>query len=247
MRRSACIFAIVFSGIPAAWAQPAALPAFEAASIKPNNSGGNYVEVTPGALLVHSATLATCIRWAYGVSYSQIAGADPAGPGLLNSQRYEIIAKTAGPLPDSELRVMLQNLLAERFKLAMHRQTREMQTYALEVEKSGPKFRESQEDGASQELAKSKVNRQWKRTTMAQLADSLSDAMRAPVADRTGLPGKYDFALDLTPYLPPTGDQLDLPLMMVTAIREQLGLKLTAVRAPVEVLVIDHLEPPSAN
>jgi uncharacterized protein (TIGR03435 family) len=215
-------------------------PQFEVASIKPSDTGGNYVEVTPAGLTVHSATLATCIKWAYGVQFSQISGAD-------SPERYDIVAKTAGPVPPDELKRMFQALLAERFKLALHRQSREMQIYALELEKSGPEFHESQGDGESQQQAKSKLNRQWKWSTMAQFADNLSDAMESKVIDQTELAGRYDFALDLTSYLPADRERPDLPSMMLTAIREQLGLKLSATRAPVEVLVIDHVEKPSPN
>jgi uncharacterized protein (TIGR03435 family) len=217
-----------------------AAPQFEVASIKPSDVGGNYVEVTPAGIIVHSATLATCIKWAYGVQFGQISGVD-------SPERYDIVAKTAGPVPSDELKQMLQALLADRFKLALHRQTREMQVYALEIEKKETKFHESQGDGESLQQAKSKLNRQWKWTTMAQLADNLSDAMESKVIDRTGLPGRYDFSLDLTPYLPAGGERPDLPGMMLTAIREQLGLKLTAIRAPVEMLVVDHVEKPSPN
>src|SRR5580693_9201777 len=98
----------------------AAAPQFEVASIKPSDTGGNYVEVTPAGLIAHSATLATCIKWAHGVQFSQISGAD-------SPERYDIVAKTAGPVPSDELNQMFQGLLAERFKLALHRQTREMQ------------------------------------------------------------------------------------------------------------------------
>jgi uncharacterized protein (TIGR03435 family) len=230
---------LAFSAAAFGVAQLAA-PQFDAASIKPGDTGGNYVEVTPAGLIAHSATLATCIKWAYGVQFSQISGAD-------SPERYDIIAKTSGPVPPDELRQMFQGLLAERFKLALHRQTREMQVYALEIEKQQPKFHESQGDGESQQQAKSKLSRQWKWTTMAQLADSLSDAMESKVIDHTGLSGRYDFSLDLTPYLPADRERPDLPGMMLTAIREQLGLKLAAIRAPVEMLVIDHVEKPSAN
>jgi uncharacterized protein (TIGR03435 family) len=218
----------------------AAGPQFEVASIKPSDTGGNYVEVTPAGLSIHGATLATCIKWAYGVQFSQISGVD-------SPERYEIVAKTAGPVPAEELKQMLQNLLADRFKLSLHRQTRDVQVYALEIEKKEPRFHESQGDGESRQQAKSKLNRQWKWTTMAQLADNLSDAMESKVVDRTGLAGRYDFSLDLTPYLPADGERPDLPGMMVTAIREQLGLKLAATRAPVGVLVVDHVEKPSPN
>ena len=254
MRASALV--LIFAAISLAAQAPAAdAPRFEVASIKPANTGGNYVETKPGTVLVHSATLGTCIKWAYGVTFSQISGAAPAGADLLNSERYEIAAKASKPVPDATLRLMFQNLLADRFKLALHRQTREMQVYALQLEKDKPKFHESEGDGESrQQLVGSKLHRQWKWTTMAELADNLSEAMQGPIVDRTGLTGRYDFDLDLTPYLATGGDrpesgrlQQDLPGMVATALREQLGLKLTATRTPVEVLVIDHAEKPSPN
>jgi uncharacterized protein (TIGR03435 family) len=149
-------------------------------------------------------------------------------------------------VPDTQLRIMLQTLLADRFKLVLHRQSRELQVLALVTEKSGPKFHESQGDGESKQQASSKLARRWQWTTMAQLATSLGEAMQAPVVDQTGLPGKYDFALDLTPYVI-TGERPDISAMMVTALREQLGLKLEHRRAATDVLVIDHLEKPTAN
>jgi uncharacterized protein (TIGR03435 family) len=227
-------------------AQTVAPAAFEAASIKPDDSGGNYIEATRGTLTAHSATPATCIMWAYGVQSSQVSGANAAVSGLLQSARYTIVAKAAGPEPDSQLRMMFQTLLAERFKLAFHRQSRELQGLALVIEKSGPKFHESQGDGESKQQASSRLTRRWQWTTMAQLATTLGEAMQAPVTDETRLPGKYDFALDLTPYVTP-GERPDISAMMVTAVREQLGLKLEPRRTATDVLVIDHLEKPTAN
>src|SRR5579872_1533979 len=151
-------------------AQTVAPVAFEVASIKPDEAGGNYIEATRGILTAHSATPAACIMWAYGVQSSQVSGANSAVSGLLQSSRYTIIAKSAGPVPDSQLRTMFQALLTERFKLAFHRQSRELQVLELVVEKSGPKFRESQGDGESKQQASSKLARRWQWTTMAQLA-----------------------------------------------------------------------------
>jgi uncharacterized protein (TIGR03435 family) len=85
---------------------------------------------------------------------------------------------------------------------------------------------------------------------MAQLADNLSGAMEAPVLDRTGLLAKYDFSLDLTPYMSgdsQPGQRPDIATMMITAIQEQLGLKLESRRMQTEVLVVDHLAKPSEN
>jgi uncharacterized protein (TIGR03435 family) len=185
--------------------------------------------------------------WAYGVQQGQISGENSAVSGLLQSDRYTIIAKAAAPVPESQLKIMFQTLLAERFKLALRRQTRELHVFTLVVDKNGPKFGQSQGDGESKQSASSKLARRWRWTTMSQFAGNLGEAMQAPVQDQTGLLGKYDFSLDLTPYLPATGERPDIAGMMVTAVHEQLGLKLESRRAATDVLVIDHLEKPTPN
>jgi len=149
----------------------------------------------------HGATLVTCIIWAYSVQRSQVTGATATMSRMLDVERYDIVAKTSSPVPVNQLKQMLQRLLADRFAMTLHHERREMQTYALVVEKGGPTFRESSGDGESVERSASKLNRQWTRTRMAQFADQLSEAMQAPVVDETGLVLKYDLALDLTPYL----------------------------------------------
>ncbi len=141
---------------------------------------------------------------------------------------------------------MFQALLAERFHLSVRHESREIRVLAMVVEKSGPKFHQSSEDGESRMQAPSKLTRRWQSTTLAQLATNLGEAMRTPVLDETGLPGKFDFALDLTPYLDPNG-RPDIAGMMVTAVREQLGLKLESRRQTSDILVIDRLDQPSAN
>jgi uncharacterized protein (TIGR03435 family) len=225
----------------------APVPAFEVASVKPNPAGGNRIETRPGELRITSATLTTCIVWAFRVQSSQVSGADAKVASELNSERYDIVAKSGDPASENELRVMLQNLLADRFKFAFHRQTREMRAYALQVDKRGPRFYESTGAGESMQQAKSKLIRQWKWTTMPQFAAVLSEAMEAAVEDQTGLTGKYDLSLDLTPYLSTDGARTELAGMMVTALREQLGLTVESRHVPIDVLVVDHVEHPSAN
>lgn len=208
------------------------------------------MEVTPGAVVVHSATLATCITWAYGVQFRQVSGADSAISRLLDSERYDIVAKPGGRVPEAQLKLMLQALLADRFQLTLHRETKDMQSYALVVAKNGPKFSESKEAGESEQRASSKLVRQWTRTTMAQFADNISGAIEAPVLDQTRLPAKYDFSIDLTRYMPAEaqpGQRPDIASMMITAIQEQLGLKLESRRLQTEVLVVDHLAKPTEN
>jgi uncharacterized protein (TIGR03435 family) len=222
-------------------------PAFEVASVRSNPGGGNMIEVTPGHLHVTSATLATCIKWAYRVQNGQISGRTSAISDLLNTERYDIVAKSTELVADQQIRLMLQTLLADRFKLVLHKEARDTQMYSLLLEKNGRKFSESQGAGESEQQSKSKLTRRWKWTSMKQFADTLSDAMQAPVVDQTGLLGTYDFSLDLTPYLPTTGERPDLAAMMVTAIREQLGLRMESHKAPIDVMVIDRLEKASEN
>jgi len=247
---TAAVLAFTLFGLPAAAAQEGntAHPSFEVASVKPSEGPGNYIEVTPAGIIAHNASIAACIRWAWGVSFSQIAGASPDGADVLNSGRYEIIAKTSRPVEESQLRLMLQSLLADRFRLALHREMRETQTFVLVVDQKGPKFHESQDEGGSQQTG-SKLTRVFKRITMTELASELSDAMRAPVIDRTGLSARYDFTVDLAPYMnaAPEQQRPDIPAMVASAVRDQLGLKLTSLKAPVEFLVIDRLETASPN
>src|SRR5579872_1940326 len=223
------------------WAQSA--PAFEVASIKPNTGSGNFVEVTPGGITVHTGTLATCLTWAYNLPYEQVVGANSGVTDLLTSERYDIVAKSPGHVSESQLRLMLQGLLAERFKLSAHQESKDLQVYALVVAKNGPKLKESEPGAESRQQAKSRLVRQWTSTRMAQLAQEISGAMGATVVDQTGLAASYDFGLDLTPYLPgdsEQGQKPDLPAMMRSALQDQLGLRLETRKAPVTMLIVDH-------
>jgi uncharacterized protein (TIGR03435 family) len=237
---------LALSALVHAQARPDAAPTFEVASVRPNPSGGNRIEVTPGRLTVSSATLGACIKWAYDVQDVQISGANSQVSGLLNSERYDIEAKSTEPVPDGQMKLMLRSLLAERFEMTFHKETKEMGGFALVVDKNGPKFHPSQSDGPSR-LQGSKSIRRWTATTMPELAAAVGEAMEAPVVDETGRSAKYDFSVDLTPYMPVGGERPDIPSIVVTAIREELGLKLEPRKAPVTVMVVDRLEKPSSN
>lgn len=114
--------------------------AFDAASIKPNNSGARAggVRSTPGRVIGVNATAKSLLQWAFNVRGYQISG----GPNWLEADGFDVEAKTDGGATENRLRPMLQNLLVERFKLAAHRSTREMQVSALMVAKSGLKAHE---------------------------------------------------------------------------------------------------------
>jgi uncharacterized protein (TIGR03435 family) len=227
---------MMMAGTPQLWTQSL----FEVASVKASRTGevqdSEDIRSSPGALTVRHATLNSCIKWAYGLNDFQIAG-----PAWLSSDRFDIVAKAAGPAKEDQLRLMLQTLLAERFKLVLHREKREAQGYVLAVGKGGLKFHESKSDGAST-MTPGRFGFAAQRISTAQLAEYLAIPLRRPVLDLTGLTGRYDIALDLTIH---AGNEVrpdDIASLVLTAVQEQLGLKLEARKGPVEILVIDHVE-----
>ena len=147
-------------------------------------------------------------------------------------------------------------LLADRFRLVIHRESKEAPVYALVVGKSGPKVEESKEpDGAPQNMSTNnnggKVQMTAKRISMAQLATNLSGNLGRPVLDRTGLPAKYNFKMDWSVDLNArqaenSGLDSSGPTIF-TAIQEQLGLRLESTKGPVEIIVIDRAEKASEN
>jgi len=219
-------------------------PSFEAASIKPTQMTGQGASIDrhPGMLLMKNVTLQDCIREAYGVTDSQIAGQN-----LLSPDRYDIVAKVPPRVTTDQHRAMLQALLAERFKLAVHHGTKEMPVYLLVVAKNGPKIQaeESNNGGITSHRA---GYMSAKAIAMSRLAMFLSGEraqLEHTVVDRTGLSGTFTFKLEWTPDDKQGADTLGPSL--ATALQEQLGLKLEAGKAPMEILVIDHAEKPSEN
>jgi len=226
-------------------AQPAAAPQFEVASIKPSAEppGSSGITTKKGRLTAQNVTLKRCIRGAYGVPEIQILG----GPPWIGDDRYFIEATAAGPVGDPELSVMLQALLAERFKLALHRETRALPGYALLVGK-GLKAKRSDPDSESR-TNYSQKSIQAERCTMAQLAQKLSDALHTPVADLTAISGAFDFTLEWTPddMKAALGGNAPFGPSIFAALQEQLGLRLESRKVPTGVVVIDHAERPSEN
>jgi uncharacterized protein (TIGR03435 family) len=240
------LFASALSVFPATAQQPA----FAVATIRPSAAQVQFehdgkTDILPDTLRMRDVTLNTCIKLAYGVQDSQISG-----PGLLRSEHYDISAKTDAPVDRDQMKLMLQTLLADRFRLSFHRENRELKGFALIVVKGGPKFHEATGDGETsrQNTATGTIA---KSITMREFADFLSGPVEAPIVDKTGLPGKYDFTLDFTSYLPP----LDRPTkiddflgVMQAALEGELGLKLEPrKKETIEVLVVDHVEKPSEN
>jgi uncharacterized protein (TIGR03435 family) len=233
---------------PRATQSPAAtLPEFDAASIKPvDPSGGGRTSVVwfePGrAFTKNSVTTYRIILAAYHLREYQLFG----GPAWASSDWFTLQAKAADSSADeSQLRLMLQTLLIKRFQLVAHRETREMPVYALIVSKNGTKLREwKQGDPVPPRAGTERSVSAMGPRTMERFVDELNlpglsamYGLNRPVLDKTGLKGVYLFNY-----------WWDSPEDFTTqVIEDQLGLKLESQKAPVDALVIDHIEKPTEN
>jgi uncharacterized protein (TIGR03435 family) len=150
---------------------------------------------------------------------------------------------------------MLRSLLEDRFKLAVHIETRELSVYVLTVAKGGPHFKASEDDGPMGAARQDGAFR-YRRTPMAYLAGTVLSnlpSLGRPVLDRTGLDGIYDFSLNLfdpdkaRSESDPKGDLQQQVDNGMSASLKDLGLKLESQKGPVEILVIDHVEKPPEN
>jgi uncharacterized protein (TIGR03435 family) len=236
----------------AAWAvfgQSAAAPQFDVASVKVSLDGPNSVSgITTGhgKMDARNVTLRRCIIGAYSVGPNQVVG----GPDWLDSERFEILAKADTPTnSDALLMSMLQELLATRFQLTLHREKRTIPAFVLEVGKKGPKLEKADggESSTSTTGSNAGVTIDARNTDMDSFARILARKTDLPVVNQTGLEGVFNFKLKWTPENArvTAGANEEPPLF--TAIQEQLGLRLRSQRTPVEVLVIDRAERPSAN
>jgi uncharacterized protein (TIGR03435 family) len=150
---------------------------------------------------------------------------------------------------------MLQTLLADRFSLQIHRETKPLPVYLLTVAKNGPKLKAAAQPGngsvlwglAGKPSGEASVHLTAKAASLPRLADSLSNIAGRPVLDQTGLNGSFDFTLEYASEANTPGATPFAGPALFTAFQEQLGLKLEATRAPLEILVIDHVEKPSPN
>jgi uncharacterized protein (TIGR03435 family) len=247
--------AILFSALMAtsALAQSPA-PAFEVASIKISPQFMNWSGFrSPGAgrFEASHATLRAMAAYAYDVRDFYVSG----GPGWAGTDRFEIEAKAEDNATPAQMRLLLRALLEERFKLTVHRETKEATVYQLVAVKGGPKLQEGRGDGFISFGGRGEVSGHG--ATTKDLAGYLQTLLGQPVLDKTGLAGKYDFKLTWTPDETQTGRPgagtaaggaaNESGPAIFTALQEQLGLKLESAKAPVEMLVIDRAEKPSEN
>jgi uncharacterized protein (TIGR03435 family) len=220
---------------------------FAVATIRPRAAQVQFesdgeTKLVPGTLMMRDVTIATCIKWAYGVQRGQVVG-----PGLLTSERYDITAKADGVATKEAMREMMRSLLTERFGIVFHREKRELKSFGLVVAKGGPKMKQAKDDEEPfhQNSAMGTVAR---ALTMQEFADFLGDAVERPVVDKTGLAGRWDLAFDFTKYMtdPPKGID-DFLLVLNETLEGEIGLKMVAEKDVVEVMVVDKVEKAGEN
>lgn len=211
----------------------------------------------PTSLTILGGSLGNCLYVAFGYQHCEIAG--PEWREFPTDVTYDVIAKTASPVPESQLKLMLQTLLKERLGLAYHLELRDVPVYALVVAPNGPKFHKSETTGEpKRRLGDSYEAYIFERISMDQFAQTMDPPWTSRhVVNQTGLTGIYHFKLELGPYVidaqtgKPTLDYrgaIDEEYAFVQALPEQLGLKFERKTAPMRVMVIDHVEKdPIAN
>lgn len=260
------IFALAASRAPRwiALAQSADRPSFEVAAVKPGDpkdSRFGIIMRPGGRFITTNANLHQLIGFAYDLRSNQITG----GPAWVDSALYSIEANgernvplPPGPAGAARIRLMLQSLLADRFHLAVHRETREESIYQLVVARGGPKLKEADEtQNPSERVGRGTIT--GTAAEISQLIRPLSQQLGRNIIDKTGLDGRYDFTLQWTlepGQLSGPGDPPPPPVQppadpdgpnIFTALQEQLGLKLEAAKGTVNFLVIDRAERPSEN
>ncbi len=267
-----CLFSIVLlSG------QAGAQTKFDVASIKPVSDlspgvGTGKVRLLPGGRAIGDEVLVRyLIQTAYGLRSYQLLG----GPAWIDSDHYQIDGKSEGNPTQQQLLIMLQSLLEEEFKLVAHREKRDLPVYELAVSKSGMKFRPKEQACADSEpvpyqgpgrgapLSCGRIQVGLGRgggvinglnIPMSELVRVLSNVLGKTVIDRTNVTGTFDVHFSFAPdqalsgiTLPPNVAPDPNMVTIFTAIEQQLGLKLTSTKGPVEVLVIDSIQKPVQN
>jgi uncharacterized protein (TIGR03435 family) len=241
---------------------------FEVASITPSQPGQIRYGIRPAPggerYLASNVSLKIMITVAYRIRAEQVSG----GPAWMDSEGFDMNAKAERPSSLEELHAMLQDLLADRFKLRFHRESKEMPMYALTVDKDGPKLTPHEARSAGDPWIEPKVDPSsdgrlkmtWHATfaPMDFFAWRLSSFMDRPVVDETNLKGSYDFDLSFIQELPqPQGGPAGTVVLpgrldgsnstIAESMRQQLGLRLERQKGPVEILVIDQAEKPVEN
>jgi uncharacterized protein (TIGR03435 family) len=251
MRRLMIGFGILCFSCNLAFGQPAAPTnlAFEVASVRPHvdgapgSTGRTGIEENPGQIRIENLSLRTLIAISYGVKGSE----QLVVPGWLSTTTFDITAKPPAGYKHDQLQFLLRNLLADRFKLAVHHETKPISAFALVVAKGGPKLHEAA--GPRSYLTVRPGLIEGKQRSIGELAGGLTSVLGRAVRDQTGLGAAYDLKLEWTPDAPPptpdgaeAGSAPEPGPSLFTALQEQLGLKLESIKIPGDVVIVDHME-----
>lgn len=235
-------------------------PSFDVATIKPSDTSaphGTFFRNNGRHVVAYNISVEGLIAYAYGLHAKQIVD----GPSSLLDTHFDIdgVPDVVGRPNLKQSRLMFQKLLASRFQLAFRYETRELPAYAIQIANGGPKLAlTARKPGEGTNFSYDcQVVLTVQNASIADVAKGMQEVfMDKPVVDQTGLKDRYDFDLKWTPdesqsYCPsdPTRsrDDPNAPPSLYTAVQEQLGLKLIRTRAPIQVMVIGHVETPSAN
>jgi uncharacterized protein (TIGR03435 family) len=226
---------------------------FDVATVRPSNAVGRGMNNLrdPVQATWTNTPLKVLLTQAYRVQSDTIIG----GPAWIMTDRWDIIAKTEKPATRMQQWDMLKPLLAERFKLQVHTETRQFPEYELVLAKGGPKLHESTAAELEAKEPGTRIGRgliDGHGIPAVEFASFLRSEVGRPVIDKTGLTGKYDFKVQWVPDESQPNSGGDAPPPDATgpsifAAIQELGLKLEAIKGPVEVLVIDHVEKPTGN
>ena len=229
-----------------------AKPDWEVATVRPSDPAagkGQHINVRGSHVLLEDTTVEQFLLMGFGLQQSQLAGE----PDWVKTERWNVdgVPDVQGMPNLKQLQGLMQEILAERFGLKVHREQRELPVFALTVAKGGPKMTvdESDPNGLFRQQNGGQNGRHaedLKNISMPELALILQFHVDRPVVDQTGLKGKYDLKLQWTVDEAPAPAP-DAPPGLFTAIQEQVGLKLDRVKAPAEVLVVDAVARPGAN
>ncbi len=218
-----------------AWAQPA----FEAASIRASTLTTRSIQLSPKTISMQGQPLLEYLRWSYNTQAPMIIG-----PSWLSDVRFDVTAAAGTEVTEAEMRLMMRQLLAERFKLDLHLEKRVLPILEITVAKGGHKMIPTDTEG-SPNFRAGNLSVRGVGATMQPLVETLSTFLATPVVDRTGLTGKFNYAVEINSFI--TDDvrrnaAVQLPVVVAQALQEQAGLKLVSAKASVDVLVIDHIE-----
>jgi uncharacterized protein (TIGR03435 family) len=224
--------------------QPTARVEFEVVSVRPGdpNAPGSSSRFLQGRMEMKNTTLRSLIMSAYGLNEFQLVGL----PRWSESTKFDVIATLPAGAASDQTSLMMQSMLADRFKLEFHRETRMIQEYALVVIKGGPKLQQAAEEDKGHSIwGQGPRMIKARSTTLSNLARMLISAVSAPVVDRTEISGEYAIDLKFAPVMGGTPADDELP--NIFGAIQQLGLKLEPIKGPVEILVIDNAAMPTEN